>query len=298
MYERKNYTMDENLNNLPLDNDEEINGADEELLQQSDAGTQEETEAADDYIPAWARDNDEDNIITFAEDEEDVTEDEQVAEEESFTEVPKKKNGKTAAILSVVIVVILAALIAVGYFMISKRNPYNKLGYINTSGRTIGDLASEIGFATLDEFLAEYSLPADMPADTEEAAAYYSIPVKKIVEMYGYGSIDELKEICGLGEDVTEDMTWGEAEAKILLKNYIGEEGFEEFKQEFGLGEDITLETKWGEVRNIVDQKRLEMRLEAEKAQAEGVTQSEGDVAETETAQEPEANAEGEAAAE
>lgn len=283
--------MDENLNNLPLD-DEEIVGTDEEMQDITEAEPVQEAETSDDYIPAWAREEEDENVITFEQDE--APEEAEAEEAESFTEAPKKKNGKTAAILSVVIVVILAALIAVGYFMISNRNPYNKLGYINTSGRTIGELANEIGFATLDEFLAEYSLPADMPADTEEAAAYYSIPVKKIVEMYGYGSIDELKEICGLGEDVTEDMPWGEAEGKIPLKNYIGEEGFEDFKQEFGFGEDITLETKWGEVRNIVDQKRLEMRLEAEKEQSA----ASGDVDEAENAQEPAAEAEGEAEAE
>lgn len=171
--------------------------------------------------------------------------------------------GKTVAIVIVIIAVLAAA--GYGVFKYMTRNPYNDMGYINVSGRTIKDVAEQAGYASVEEFLAEYGLPADMPEDTDESAAYYSIPARKIAEMYGM-DVASLKEMLGLGDDVTEDTPWGEAEGKATLGKYIGEENLDAFKEEYGLGEDVTADTLWSEVRNTVDQKTLEMQQEAQKA--------------------------------
>lgn len=171
---------------------------------------------------------------------------------------PPKKSGAGKVIAIVVVVVVILALIGVVVYKQLTRNPYNELGYINVSGRTIGEVAEQAG-STLEEFLADYGLPADMPADTEESAAYYSIPTNRIAEMYGM-EVSELKELLGLGDDVTDDTPWGEAEGKAPLGKYIGEDYLEQFKEEYGLGDDITADTLWGEVRNIVDQKNLEQQ--------------------------------------
>lgn len=171
--------------------------------------------------------------------------------------------GKIVAIVIVIIAVLAAA--GYGVFKYMTRNPYNDMGYINVSGRTIKDVAEQAGYASVEEFLAEYGLPADMPEDTDESAAYYSIPARKIAEMYGM-DVASLKEMLGLGDDVTEDTPWGEAEGKATLGKYIGEENLDAFKEEYGLGEDVTADTLWSEVRNTVDKKTLEMQQEAQKA--------------------------------
>lgn len=187
-------------------------------------------------------------------------------------EVKKGSGGKIAAI--VIIIVAVLAIAAVCVYKIATRNPYNNMGYINVSGRTIGEVASQAGYNSVDEFLAEYGLPADMPEDTEESAAYYSIPVSKIAQMYGM-EVADLKELLGLGDDVTDTTPWGEAEGKATLAKYIGEDNLDEFKQEYGLGDEITGETLWGEVRNIVDKKTLEAQkaaADAEKNNADNST--------------------------
>lgn len=275
--------MDENLNNLPVDGEEDIIEEVAELEEET-TNMMDYEEDKEEYIPEWVNDNGMAGtaVTMSAEDIDAVNE-----ETRNVKVTAKKSNGRLVAVI-IAVVVIVALIIGLVFKLTLNSNPYNKLGYVNPSGRTIGELVSVMGYGTLDEFLAEFSLPADMPADTEESAAYYSIPVKKIVEMYGYGSIDELRAVCGFGEDVTEDTTWGEAEGQIPLKNRVSEDNLEAFKQQYGLGDDVTLETKWGEIRNIVEQKELEMRLEQEKAMAEA------EAAEDESA----AEADGEAAAE
>ena len=222
------------------------------------------------------------------EDEELPVDAEEIAD---FAEEVKAKGGAGKIVAIIVVVVAILAAAVFGVYKYITRNPYNAMGYVNVSGRTIEEVAISAGM-TLEEFLADYSLPADMPADTEEAAAFYNIPVSKIAEMYGM-DFATIKEMLGFGDDVTESTPWGEAEGKSPLSKYIGEDNLESFKAEYGFGDEVTGETLWGEIRNIVDQKTLE-KQEAEKAAAEAEADAEEDAAGAE-AEVPE-EAEGEAA--
>ena len=211
----------------------------------------------------------EDEIFEPVDETEDVQEPEYAAQEPVYEmpqiDEPAKKGGAGKVVAIVIVIVAILAAAGFGIFKYVTRNPYNELGYINVSGRTIGEVAQQAGYETVAEFLAEYSLPADMPEDTHESAAYYCIPIRKIAEMYGM-DVAQLKELLGLGEDVTEETPWGEAEGKATLGKYIGEENLEAFKAQYGLGEDVTAETLWGDIRNIVDQKSLDKQKEAEQA--------------------------------
>lgn len=195
------------------------------------------------------------------------TAEEAVAEEETEEIVvpAKKKGGAGKAIAIAVVAVLVIAAVVFGVVKYINRNPYNEMGYINVSGRTLEDVYSQAGYEDLEEFLADYGLPADMPANTEEAAAYYNIPAGKIAAMYGM-DIDMLKQLLGLGDDVTEDTPWGEAEGKATLAKYVGEDNLDSFKAEYGLGDEVTADTLWSEVRNTVDKKTLKDQKEAEKA--------------------------------
>ncbi len=183
------------------------------------------------------------------------------------TETPAeiKKGSKIGVVIAIVaaVVVIAAAIVT----QTIETNKYNKLGYVDISGRTVQDIVDAQGMK-LEDFLKEYGLPEDMPGDTIEAAAYYSMPVSKIAEMYGM-DFAQLKEVLKFPDEITENSTWGEAEGSVKLSDYLGTEDISQFKSQYGLGDEVTAETQWKDVRNVVDEKQRESRIASEKQQEE-----------------------------
>ncbi len=230
--------------------------------------------------------------------------------ESGIEDIPVK--GHKGAVIAVIIALVVALLAGAGalVFFIG-RAPYNYMGYINVSGRTVQDIADMQG-GTLEEFLDAYSLPADMPGSTDEAAAYYTIPTGVIAEMYGMDFamlketlklpdtvsdiplkikfLDLISSKLNIGTTIDENTPWGITEGEAPLGTYVGEENLDEFKKEYGLGDEITADTKWKEVRNIVDTASLAKRVEAEKAQEDAAVKGSDDsTVSTEAA--PESNA-------
>lgn len=201
-----------------------------------------------------------------------VTEETEAVEEETTEEateeiVEEKKGSKKGAIIGVIVAVVIIAL-AVATSMMDF-NKYNKMGYVDISGKTIQDIADAQGI-TLAEFLEAYKLPADMPGDTIEAAAYYMIPAGVVAEMNGL-DFATLKAMLKLPEDATEETPWGDAEGGILLADYIGgADKVDAFKEQYGFGDEVTAETPWRELRNTVDTMTLEQRKAEEAAAAQG----------------------------
>ncbi len=188
------------------------------------------------------------------------------------TEAPKKNGAKIAIIAGICVVVVAVIVAAV---LLLTGNKYNRK-YIDTTGRTVAEVADLMGYDYAD-FLAKYQLPANMPKNTYESAAMYTMPLSAISEMYGM-TVDELKTELGLGDNVDETTTWGDAQDKATLAKFVGEEALEQFKEQYGLGDEITGETKWGEVRPIVDQFERDRMLEEKKAQEEALKAPEEDV--------------------
>lgn len=269
--------MDENM--IPnIDGEENTAPAVEETIEEvveaAEEAAEESVEEATEEIVEDVEEADdvaEEVLEEAAEEVEEVLEDDDVTIvfDETLEPTEVKAKGKAGKIVAIAVVaVIVVAAVVLGLFKVLNRNPYNEMGYVNVSGRTIAEVAEDAG-VELDQFLANYGLPADMPANTEEAAAYYNIPVKYIAEMYGMDVVS-LKEMLGLGDDVTEDTPWGIAEGKSPLSKYVGEDNLESFKAEYGLGDDVTGDTLWGEIRNIVDSKTLADREAQEQMDAEG----------------------------
>ena len=175
--------------------------------------------------------------------------------------------------------------------MTSKKssNKYNNLGYVNPEGRTIQDICDSLGI-TLEEFLETYSLPEDMPADTDEMAAYYLMPVKVFAQMYGvdfatfkeaYSIPDEttpdiprtigdkINQMLGRNniQPIDENTPWGIVFDELKLGDYVGEENLEEFKEFYGITDEITGETRYKEVKRAVDKKTIELVAEAKAAE-------------------------------
>lgn len=183
-----------------------------------------------------------------------------VTETKKFPVVPVVVGA--VAVVLVIVLVVLGIKIGPSLF-----NKYNKAGYVDVSGRTIAEVAESSGMELAD-FLEEYSLPADMPANTSESAAYYTIPCSRMAEMYGM-DFATLKSTLQFPDTITEETTWGEAEGEVRLSVYVGEDRIEEFKQNYNLGDEVTGDTQWKEIRNTVDEFNRQQRIESEKAAKE-----------------------------
>lgn len=244
---------------------------------------------------------------------------------EAFVETPKKKSK---AFMIVLIIIIAIALIFGGFFLVfgsplynklgldkseygsfpdmmhctfeqmtnKSSNKYNNLGYANPSGKTIAEISDELG-VSLEEFLETYNLPADMPGDTEEMAAYYTMPVKVFAQMYGI-DFATLKEAYSIPDETTPDIPktlgdkiaslfggnkkteaidentpWGKVMDEMTLATYVGEEQLEQFKEFYGITADITGETRYKEVRRAVEEAQMRMVAEAESEENEAETE-------------------------
>ena len=75
-----------------------------------------------------------------------------------------------------------------------------------------------------------------------------------------------IKEVLKFPDDVDEDTAWGDAIGQVTLGDYVGEDNLAEFKETYGFGDDITADTLfWKDVRQTVDEKSRQQRIESEK---------------------------------
>lgn len=256
-FEKKAEEIAEEVKEQVQDVAEETADFAEELTEKAADVAEDAVEAVEDFV--------EDAAEAVEEAVSDVAEDVSEFAEDVLAAPKKSKAPIVAIIVAAVIVIALCVLTFMGKFP-AIYNKYNHMGYVNITGRTIGDIAKDNGME-LSELLEQYGLPADMPANTQESAAYYAMPVKSIAQMYGM-DFNGLKELLGFGDEITEDTPWGIAEGEVTLEKYIGEESLGTFKEQYGLGDEITLETKWKEVRNIVD-KESKKKYDEQKAEQE-----------------------------
>ncbi len=194
--------------------------------------------------------------------------------ETEVSETAETEDIIVAAVIVVAIVVVLAVKFGPSMF-----NKYNRLGYVDVSGRTVAQVAEEQGM-DVDEFLEQFDLPSDMPGNTTESAAYNCIPVSKMAEMYGM-DFNTIKEVLKFPDDVDEDTAWGDAIGQVKLGDYVGEDNLAEFKETYGFGDDITADTLWKDVRQTVDEKSRQQRIESEKAEKESDKNKDTDSAES-----------------
>ena len=205
--------------------------------------------------------------VELADDAEAVTQ--VIPDGEAAEEIPAKKSkAPIIAAIAAAVVIIAAAIIVVATGKFGEwTNKYNR-GYVDTTGRTVAEVAEQIGM-TYEEFLEEYGLPKDMPKNTYEAVAFYTMPAKKAAEVYGI-SFDQIKQMLGLPDDTDENKPWGEVEGEVKLGTYLGGADYvDTFKEQYGLGDEVTADTLWKEVRPIVDAKTKEQREEQEKLAAQ-----------------------------
>ena len=72
-----------------------------------------------------------------------------------------------------------------------------------------------------------------------------------------------------------------DAIGQVKLGDYVGEDNLAEFKETYGFGDDITADTLWKDVRQTVDEKSRQQRIESEKAEKESDKNKDIDSAES-----------------
>lgn len=216
---------------------------------------------------------------------------EEACDTPEMTDTPAKKKSY-APIIALIAVLVVAVAVA-AYFVISGvfgGNKYNKMGYVNVSGRTVQDIADEVGIDVKD-FLSEYGLPEDMPADTTEIAAIYTMPAEVYLRtMIGIDDFDTVKTELKLPDETTptepktlaekikaifvkekpqpidKNTPWYIVEGEMTVETYSGG-STEDFKEFYGLGEEVTGETKMKEIQDQINKKTAELLSEQQAAQ-------------------------------
>ncbi|MGM9552302.1 MAG: hypothetical protein ACI3XA_08625 [Clostridia bacterium] len=155
-------------------------------------------------------------------------------------------------VLSVILAVIIAALVIfAGAKAYMSYNPYNHMGFYNTSGMTIADMARMSGM-TVEEIIEQYQLPDNVKENTYYDVIQYLMPTSVVVEMYGM-DFETAKERFMFPDEVTGETLWLDAEATIPLSVYIGTgDTLANFVKEYNLPETVTEDTLWGEIREQV----------------------------------------------
>ena len=177
--------------NLNEENNESVNNEEQTPVETEETTAEQAEETAETPVETEVSETAEtEETPAVAEENTDVEVDEAVAAAQAaFENVQKdeqKKGGKgglIAIIIAAVIVVAIVVVLAVK-FGPSMFNKYNRLGYVDVSGRTVAQVAEEQGM-DVDEFLEQFDLPSDMPGNTTESAAYNCIPVSKMAEKIG-----------------------------------------------------------------------------------------------------------------
>lgn len=274
-------TAEENTEAPAEETDVEVTEAAEEAVEEAEAEAEETVEEAEEINADTVEKADESAVEAVEDTAEAISFDDAA----SVTEGEQKKQLSiakiaigAAAVLVVAAIVVLAVIFGPRVF-----NKYNKAGYVDVSGRTVSEVAESAGM-DLKDFLDSYGLPADMPGNTSESAAYYAIPCSRMATMYGM-DFESLKSTLELPDTVTEDTPWGEAEGEARLSVYVGEDNLDAFKEQYGLGDEVTGDTQWKEIRNIVDEYNRQQRIDSEKAQKEAEKNAAND--ETEATEAP-----------
>lgn len=216
------------------------------------------------------------------------------------TEVLKNKKTVKNVIKAVVAVAAVAVIAVVGvYGYRNWYNPYNHTkAYKDINfGDTIGDVIEEYGI-TLEEYLKGSNLPSDMAKSTYVYVANQFVPVASAIEGSGMTAQQYINDIIGMEGEFSDDVTVGEIESKMTLKQMLGvetEEDLEKAKEQYGIRKEATLDTLFEEVRADVYKKIYENQ-QKEEAEEKAAAQAEAEM-EAE-AKEAEANSETEKAEE
>lgn len=203
-----------------------------------------------------------------------------------MNEAGKKKSTPMDKLINLIIAVIIVAFVAVGayavYSKISSEITERKIEN-GESEATVGYLAKQQDMAVAD-YLAQYGLTlgGGIDENTTQSDMLDSMTLEKYAEYSGQNA-DDIITNAGLSEQVTKDTLWGEVRTLMPVSSYYDEEQLNQIKQIYGIGDEVTLDTKYGDFEKIIEEKQAQM-AEAT-AEPEGETDG-GEGSDDEAAQE------------
>lgn len=186
-------------------------------------------------------------------------------------EEPAKKNGKGSAGGNAVIALVVAAFIGLGaYAVASNYKAKNPTDDSVQQSQTVAQYAEEKGITT-EEFIAQYGLEdSDVNADTDINTAVSEMTVEGFAE-FSEKSVDEIKEEYSLGDEVTADMNWTDAQGYIPIGVMVQNMGMEysDFLSNYSLTEEeLPEDTIWNDAMSVL-QEASEKLSEQNAAEAE-----------------------------
>lgn len=186
---------------------------------------------------------------------------------------PAKKNYAAAWLVAAIFGGIIVVATLASYILLSSGviNPWAK-SYIDTTGVTLEELADQSGYS-VKEYKNINGLPYFMPKSTHENAVRNSMKLGALIKQSG-NTIEDWRERYGWDTRIDENTTVGDALAQTPLSKVfsIGDDENGEYlamiKDLFGLDDSVTADTLYGAVRDQIDQKQRETRLEQEASQS------------------------------
>lgn len=187
---------------------------------------------------------------------------------------PPRAASDTA--MNIVIAAVILAVFGAGVYAVYPKisesiqnNSSNETQTLNTAG----DAAKDKGMK-FDEFLENYGLGEDITKDTPLSDAISAMPLEKVA-LYNDTDIDTFRANNFIPDDVSNDMKWEDVMPLMPLKAAIGgEDTANQIISIYGLGDVLTPDTPWGEAEPILNAAQEEIRKAQENAQA---AQSEND---------------------
>lgn len=177
-------------------------------------------------------------------------------------EAGKKKSTPMDKLINIIIAVIIVAFVAVGayavYGKISSGIQERKIEN-GEAEATVGYLAKQQGM-TAEDYLAQYGLTlgGDIDENTTQSDMLDSMTLEKYAEYSGQNA-DDIITNAGLSEQVTKDSLWGEVRTLMPVSAYYNEEQLNQIKQIYGIGDEVTLDTKYGDFEKIMEEKQSQM---------------------------------------
>lgn len=177
-------------------------------------------------------------------------------------EAGKKKSTPMDKLINIIIAVIIVAFVAVGayavYSKISSGIQERKIEN-GEAEATVGYLAKQQDM-TAEDYLAQYGLTlgGDIDENTTQSDMLDSMTLEKYAEYSGQNA-DDIITNAGLSEQVTKDSLWGEVRALMPVSAYYNEEQLNQIKQIYGIGDEVTLDTKYGDFEKIMEEKQSQM---------------------------------------
>ena len=197
----------------------------------------------------------------------------------------RKKADKPTVIFNTILVILIVVVVGLGVYAVGKEYLKNNPSQSEEqTTQTVSEYVQENG-TTVEDFIATYGLDAEtVTGDTDMATACGMMTLEKFAE-FSEMTVDEIKTQYGLGENVTNEMTWQEAQGYVPVSKVIEMSGgtYEDFLAGYGLTEEeLPADTIWNDAIGIISEAQAAMASaeatqQPEETPADGSTQATAD---------------------